>query len=141
MDVCSLNRPFDDLSQDRIYLEAEAILAIISRCENNEWVLLSSGIIDFELSQLNDKERLERVRILYDVASERLILSQIVEQRAKNFQRFGVKTFDSLHLALAEIYKADIFLTTDDRLLRIANKIDLNIIAANPVAWLMEVTK
>jgi predicted nucleic acid-binding protein len=104
-------------------------------------VLLSNGIIDFELSQLNDKERFERVRFFYDVARERLILSQIVEQRAKNLQRFGVKTFDSLHLALAEIYKADIFLTTDDRLLRIANKIDLSIIAANTVAWLMEVTK
>jgi predicted nucleic acid-binding protein len=141
MDVCSLNRPFDDLSQDRIYLEAEAVLAIISRCENNEWVLLSSGIIDFELSRLNDKERFERVHILYGVAREYLMLSQIAEQRAKYFRQFGVKAFDSLHLALAEIHKADIFLTTDDRLLRIANKIDLSIITANPVSWLMEVTK
>jgi hypothetical protein len=26
LDNCCLNRPFDDLSQDRVYLEAEAIL-------------------------------------------------------------------------------------------------------------------
>jgi predicted nucleic acid-binding protein len=141
MDVCSLNRPFDDLSQDRVYLEAEAILAIISRCENNEWVLLSSGVIDFELSQLQDKERLERVQTIYGAAKERLLLSQNVEQRAKYFRQLGMKVFDSLHLALAETYRADVFLSTDDRLLRTANKTDLSINAVNPVSWLMEVIK
>jgi len=29
MDICCFNRPFDDLSQDRIYLEAEAVLSIM----------------------------------------------------------------------------------------------------------------
>jgi hypothetical protein len=141
MDVCSLNRPFDDLSQDRVYLEAEAILAIISHCENDKWMLLSSGMIDFELSQLRDRERIERVQTLYGVARERLLLSPRVEQRAIFFQQLGIKAFDSLHIALAEIYKADVFLTTDDRLLRAASRTDLSIKAANPVSWLMEVIK
>lgn len=26
MDVCCLNRPFDDLSKDRVYLEAESVM-------------------------------------------------------------------------------------------------------------------
>ena len=29
MDVCSYNRPFDNQEQDRIYLEAEAVLSIL----------------------------------------------------------------------------------------------------------------
>jgi hypothetical protein len=33
LDACCLNRPFDDRSQDRIRLEAEAVLAIIERVE------------------------------------------------------------------------------------------------------------
>ena len=33
----------------------------------------------------------------------------------------------------------DVFLTTDDRLLKAARKMDVKIKVANPVTWLMEV--
>ena len=33
LDVCCLNRPFDDQSQPRIHLESEAILTILAQCE------------------------------------------------------------------------------------------------------------
>jgi predicted nucleic acid-binding protein len=62
------------------------------------------------------------------------------ENRAAFFQQKGIKPFDSLHLALAETGGADIFLTTDDRLLRSASKIELKTKVANPVSWFMEVT-
>jgi len=32
MDVCCLNRPFDDQSEDRIKMESEAVLMILNRC-------------------------------------------------------------------------------------------------------------
>jgi hypothetical protein len=32
LDVCCLNRPLDDSSQDRIRLEAEAVLLIYRKC-------------------------------------------------------------------------------------------------------------
>lgn len=140
LDNCCLNRPFDELSQDRVYLEAEAILSIISRCDQGEWELLGSGVIELELSKLVDEDRLERVRGLYSIAHTRITLTPEAESRAAFFQRNGIKPFDSLHLALAETGGADVFLTTDDRLLRAANKIELKIRAANPVSWLMEVT-
>jgi predicted nucleic acid-binding protein len=56
------------------------------------------------------------------------------------FRQAGIKPFDSLHLALAETGGADVFLTTDNRLLRAAGKIELRTGVANPVTWLMEVT-
>jgi len=34
LDVCCLNRPFDDQSQDRIHLESEAVLLILERCQS-----------------------------------------------------------------------------------------------------------
>jgi len=139
MDACCLNRPYDDLSQDRIYLEAEAVLSIISHCEKGKWTLIASGAIDFELSNLFDTDRQEQVQMLYAAANERIKMSSEAEQRAVFFQKHGLKPFDSLHLALAETSGADIFLTTDDRLLRTAQKTDLRINIANPVSWLMEV--
>lgn len=33
LDVCCLNRPFDNQSQPRIALETQAILTILSQCE------------------------------------------------------------------------------------------------------------
>ncbi len=141
MDMCCLNRPFDDLSQDRVYLEAEAVLTIIAHCERGEWALVSSGIIDFELSKLKDVERLEQVQTLLVTTIERLMLTPQAEKRAVSFQDLGLKPFDSLHLALAESYGLDVFLTTDDRLLRSVKKMDLKIAVSNPVSWLMEVNK
>ena len=141
LDVCCLNRTFDDLSQDRIYLEAEAILSIVSRCEKNEWTLLASGVIEYELSRLSDLEKLDQVRTLYSIAGERIKLSEKAERRAALFQRYGIKSLDSIHIAVAEANKADAFLTTDDRLLSLSRKVKLDIIIANPVAWLMEAIK
>lgn len=37
LDVCCLNRPFDDQTQIRIHLEAEAILSIIQSVDDGEW--------------------------------------------------------------------------------------------------------
>ena len=139
MDVCCLNRPFDDLSQDRVNLEAEAVLSIISHCENSAWSLIASSAIDDELSNISDTERLEQVQTLYSVADNRIILTDQAESRALFFNQNGMKPFDSLHLALAETSGADVFLTTDDRLLRTVNRLEISIKTANPVSWLMEV--
>jgi predicted nucleic acid-binding protein len=141
MDVCCLNRPFDDLSQDRIYLEAEAVLSIITHCEKGEWSLIASSIIDFELSRLSDVDRQEQVQALYTAAADSIILTGEAEKLAAFFQQKGIKPFDSLHLALAETSGVDVFLTTDDRLLRAVTRLDLRIIIKNPVSWLMEVMK
>lgn len=51
------------------------------------------------------------------------------------------RAYDALHLACAEQATVNIFLTTDDRVLRIAasHAAELHIHVANPLAWLMEV--
>jgi len=139
-DVCCLGRPFDDLTQGRVYLEAEAVLAVISRCEEGEWVLLSSGAIDFEISQIQDMETQEKINTLYSSASEHHSITQAIVDRAKDFHVHNIGFFDSLHLAIAEDAKADVLLTTDDRLFKRAQKTDARIRVANPVTWLMEVT-
>lgn len=56
-------------------------------------------------------------------------------------QKFGIKTYDALHVACAEKGKADIFLTTDDKLLSVLkNHADeINIKTDNPLSWIREV--
>ena len=61
MDVCCLNRPFDDQQQDRVHLEAEAVLLILKRCEAGEWQWISSTVVSYEVDNIPNQER--RVRI------------------------------------------------------------------------------
>lgn len=37
LDNCCLNRPYDDLRDDAVRMEAEAVIAIIDRCEKGVW--------------------------------------------------------------------------------------------------------
>ncbi len=139
LDNCCYNRPFDDLSQDRVYLEAESVLTVISRCESGIWTLVTSGVVEYESSRISDLDKLESVRELCSVAGERAVLTDEAVNRAAYFRQSGLRDFDSLHLAVAETSRVDVFLTTDDKLLRAARRLDLSIKVTNPVTWLMEV--
>lgn len=143
MDVCCLNRPFDNQEQDRIHLETESILAILARCQQGEWTLAASDVIELELSKSANLEKLKKVRALYSLSDSgnRLVVTESVKARATAFQQHGIKLFDSLHLALAEAGGQDVLLTTDDGFLAATRKIDIGVLAANPVTWLMEVLK
>jgi hypothetical protein len=48
LDVCCLNRPFDDQRQERIRLEAEAVPLILGRCEAGAWQWVSSAVVEEE---------------------------------------------------------------------------------------------
>ncbi len=61
MDVCCVNRPFDDWTQPRICLEAEAILEIMGRCLANQWQLMSSTALESEIAKTPDLLKQQRV--------------------------------------------------------------------------------
>ena len=54
-------------------------------------------------------------------------------------KRFGIKPYDALHTASAEYGNADVFLTTDHRLISALNRAKVEIKVKNPLVWLMEV--
>ena len=141
MDVCCINRPFDDLSQDRVQFESDAVLIILSRCESEEWTLVSSEVVDLELAESSNREKLDKVRALCSISKERLVVDEAAAEQAIEFQRCGIKEMDSLHLAVAEENEIDVLLTTDDAFLSAAKRINTNVIVANPVVWLMEVLR
>ena len=45
LDVCCLNRPFDDWIQDRIRLEGQTILDIFKRFYLGKWKLVNSHLL------------------------------------------------------------------------------------------------
>ncbi len=141
LDVCCLNRPFDDQSQDRIHLEAEAILSIIKFVEKGQWTLVNSDGILYEINKIPDSERKKKVEIIVSRANEHLRLEEKILERAKRLQKLGIRSLDALHVACAESAKVDIFLTTDDKLLRILRQHsdEIDVRADNPLVWIKEV--
>jgi len=139
MDVCCLNRPFDDLSYERIQFESDAVLAILSRCQTGMWTLVSSEIIELELMKMQNKNKLDKVRYLLSVSKTNLILNESVIHKSHEFQKRGLKSLDSLHLAIAHDVNVDVFLTTDDAFLRGALKLKINLTISNPINWFLEV--
>jgi hypothetical protein len=141
LDVCCLNRPFDDQRQDRIRLEAEAVLLIMGRCEAGAWQWLSSAVVEEEVNHTPSSERRSRVRQMLSGAHGTVALTDVAISRAQELKALGFRTYDALHLACAEQMAVDIFLTTDDRVLRIATRhtAQLQVRVANPLAWLLEV--
>lgn len=139
MDVCCFNRPFDDLTQERIRLEAEAIAMIITRCQMGEWELISSEAVDSEIEQTPDIAKIEQVMSYVAVAKTYIQIDTAIKQRTSDLLRLGFKPYDALHLVCAEVGNADVLLTTDDRLLRKASKHRqvLRLQVENPVTWLM----
>ena len=139
LDVCCLNRPFDDHSQIRIRVEAEAVLSILNRCQEKLDTLVTSDAVLFEISQTPDVERREWVQPLLDVECQHVSLTDAMAARARYLTGVGLSQLDALHVACAE-QSAHVFLTTDDALLRKATAIPgITVRVENPVYWLMEV--
>ena len=89
MDVCCLNRPFDDCNNDRISIESDAILKIIYRCQEEAWRLLGSDAIDLEISRTSDPDKKRKVLILYSIASTKLAFNDDIESLSQSFQLYG----------------------------------------------------
>jgi len=99
LDVCCLNRPFDDQSQDKVRLEAEAIISILKRCEYSGWKLTGSDIIRLEIAKTKDHVKRQKILLLYEGITEEIKYNAVIKDRAAQLRELGASLFDSLHLA------------------------------------------
>lgn len=139
--VSCLNRPFDDQSQARIRLEAEATTAVLAKCERGEWQQVSSNMAKIEIEAMPDVDRRARVQLLLPEQQLLLRLTDSLFARAGDLQDLGFKPADAVHVAAAESLQADVFLSCDDRLVRLArrHRDKLKVRVANPLEWLTEI--
>lgn len=118
LDNCCLNRPYDDLRDDAVRMEAEAVLSIIDRCENGEWKLYGGDVLFDEIDGMTNLMKKQKVMLLYESATHHTDLLEEIVARAKELEQFNIKPYDALHLASAEASGVDVFLTTADWLTR-----------------------
>jgi predicted nucleic acid-binding protein len=137
LDVCCLNRPFDNQRNLRIHLEAEAVKTILTLCEQDPWQLLNSQVIEFEIGNTADEVKRTQLQFMVAKAVSIIRLNPTIITRTKFFETAGLTTFDAMHLACAET-QADIFLTVDDKFLKKARTLT-SLTVNNPLNWLSEV--
>jgi predicted nucleic acid-binding protein len=103
------------------------------------WV--SSTVLHIEVSRNPDSNRRRDDEEILSFANEVVVPESADADRARYIEELGFSPFDALHLASAERGGADVFLTTDDDLLRLARRSSglLHVRGENPVSWYEEV--
>lgn len=122
LDNCVLNRPFDDQTQERIYLETQAFLMILKQLETNAIDLICSIANLYEADRIADIERKEKIKTYLGLAKLQMNLNENVPQRSIELNEMGFMGMDAVHLASAETGNVDYFISCDDRLLKTADK-------------------
>jgi len=140
LDSCCFNRPFDDLSQDKVRFECEAVLEILSNCVAGMWEVFRSDVLNDEIDRIANYVKKQKVLMLYSSATIYVPLTDEIVYRAKSIQHIvNIKPFDALHLACAECSNASVLLTTDKKFINQAAAINTSVRVTNPAIWLMEV--
>lgn len=121
LDNCCYNRPYDDQSQIRIYLETQAKLYIQNMIKHKQVELVTSYVLDYENGKNKIAQRKQVIEKFmesnesYYVSSER---APDIAQIAESIMHTGIKEKDALHVACAILAECEFFITTDDRLLK-----------------------
>ena len=136
LDNCCYNRPFDDQASGRVHLESLAKLHIQRRIRAGELDLVWSYILDFEAGQNPFAVRKRAIMPWRDIAAENVDReTESILELAEALQADGVKSYDALHIACAAEARCDCFITTDRRLLNIAEP---PVRVVNPVTFVVE---
>jgi len=117
LDTSVYNRPFDDQTQPRIWLETMALSVILQLIEDKAATLISSTMIEYENSRNPHAVRRAWVEKVTRLAGEVQPVNETIRQRANHLKQQGLKAMDALHVACAEAAQADYFVTGDDRLI------------------------
>lgn len=118
LDSSALNCIFDDQAQPRIYLEASAMLIIFELIEQKQLRLVSSEVLDYELSHNPYHDRRSFVTAILAKAQSYQNIESATVKRGKQLETLGIKALDALHLSCAEALAANAFITCDDKLLK-----------------------
>ena len=132
-DNCCYNRPFDDQSQIKVWLETDAKLHIQKLVKERKLELAWSFILDYENSFNPFAERRERIQLWRNLAVHFCGFSTQMEDKTKSLMQLGLKQADASHIACAILSQAEYFITTDKRIL---NKNVTEIQVVNPMTFI-----
>ncbi|MGA8809424.1 MAG: PIN domain-containing protein [Thermoanaerobaculia bacterium] len=120
LDICCFKRPFDDATDVRVRREAEAVVAIFESVHRGSLELVRSPAHDFENERNPREDRRLATRLWLEAATVSVTSTSAIADHARALAALGFGPLDALHLAFAEASTARWFVTTDDRLLKLA---------------------
>lgn len=138
LDNCMFNRPFDDQSNIKILLEAEAKLKIQENIRLGLYELIWSYMLDYENEKNPFRERREQIGKWKKYARTDMDAEDGIIQLANSLHHLGLKKFDALHIACAVAAGADYFLTTDKGILKKSELIK-DVQVKDPIDFIREV--
>jgi predicted nucleic acid-binding protein len=118
LDTSVYNRPFDDQTQPRIWLESLAFSVILQMIEARKILLITSSVLTYENSRNPHELRRNWVERTIGLTGYHQLVDQEIKKRGEQLERNGLKALDALHIACAEAASANYFVTCDDRLIR-----------------------
>ncbi len=137
VDTCVYNRPFDEQSQPRIWMESLALALTLQLVEERAIELVVSSTLRYENSRNPVPLRREWVARCLGLASHSQVIDDAVIQRAKLLEDRGLGALDALHVACAEASDCQYFVTCDDRLIR---RYQGALTAIDPLSFVRELT-
>ncbi|NJK35768.1 MAG: type II toxin-antitoxin system VapC family toxin [Oscillatoriales cyanobacterium SM2_2_1] len=136
LDTSVFNRPFDDQSQPKVYLETQAVVLILQAIERKKIELIVSDILEYEIKRNPHPEQRVLVFAYFNYATHKQLTNVSISDRARTLQEHGIKLYDALHIACAEASNCDYVLTCDQRLINRCRA--LSIPAINPIEFILE---
>jgi predicted nucleic acid-binding protein len=136
LDTSVYNRPYDDQTQSKIYLETQAVLIILNLIETQQIESVNSSVLDYENHKNPFPIIQKSIQKYLTKASFYQVLDETIRQRAKQLEIEGIKPIDALHVSSFEASQSNFFLTCDKRLLSRCQT--LAIPALNPIDFIEE---
>jgi predicted nucleic acid-binding protein len=137
LDTSAYNRPFDDQTQPKIFLESQAVVIILQMVETRMVDLASSSVLEYENSRNPYPLKQEAMNRYLQMAESRQMVDEAIRQRAEELGHNGLKAVDALHVACAETLRSDYFITCDKQLINRCAGLILKVV--NPVDFVLEV--
>lgn len=138
LDTSAYNRPFDDQTQPKIFLETQAVVIILQMVEVRAVELISSSVLEYENSRNPYPIKQEAMSRYLQLAESRQEVDEAIRQRSKGLEQNGLKAIDALHVACSEAAKSDYFITCDKRLINRCSGLTMKVI--NPVDFILEMS-
>lgn len=138
LDNCCFNRPFDDQTQIRIKLEAEAKLKIQADIQDGKFELFWSYILEAENMANPFHERKSAIQDWKQYATMIIKENKMILEKARQLNQIGLRNKDALHIACAISAVCEYFISTDDRIINKQGMIT-ELILIDPIGFIKEV--
>ena len=125
-------RPLDDLTDQRVELEAKCAKQIFDFAESEKIKIFTSEILFYEINLIDDKSKREVVFHLAKNLENRLInINSGIEKLADRLQAYVKDFADCLHMAAAAFSGCSHLITCDHELLKKAKIIERFLLKSN----------